>query len=141
VNRLESLLGSLRRCCETFPDVLTQLECSGGLQTFRRLAVPWGAISCSPASRRRIRRSRSTSPGLSCRATAYGSSANSFITDLPLNRDTLAELAARGRARGKIENETFNVLKNNGYHIEHSFGHGKQHHGGDHQLSDLLKLG
>ena len=52
---------------------------------------------------------------------------NSFITDLPVNRDTVAELAACGRARWKIENETFNVLKNNGYHIEHSFGHGKQH--------------
>ena len=25
----------------------------------------------------------------------------------------------------KIENETFNVLKNKGYHPEHSFGHGK----------------
>ena len=42
---------------------------------------------------------------------------NSFITDLPVNRDTVAELAACGRARWKIENETFNVLKNNGYHI------------------------
>jgi hypothetical protein len=26
----------------------------------------------------------------------------------------------------KIENETFNVLKNNGYHLEHNFGHGSQ---------------
>ena len=31
-----------------------------------------------------------------------------------------------GRARWKIENETFNVLKTNGYNLEHSFGHGKQ---------------
>jgi len=30
-----------------------------------------------------------------------------------------------GRARWKIENESFNVLKNNGYHLEHNFGHGK----------------
>ena len=51
---------------------------------------------------------------------------NSFITDLPVNRDTVTELAACGRARWKIENETFNVLKNNGYNLEHSFGHGKQ---------------
>jgi hypothetical protein len=51
---------------------------------------------------------------------------NSFITDLPVNRDTIAEFAACGRARWKIENETFNVLKNNGYNLEHSFGHGKQ---------------
>jgi hypothetical protein len=52
---------------------------------------------------------------------------NSFITDLPVTRDTVVELAAAGRARWKIENETFNVLKNNGYNLEHSFGHGKQH--------------
>lgn len=29
-----------------------------------------------------------------------------------------------GRARWKIENETFNTLKNQGYHFEHNFGHG-----------------
>jgi hypothetical protein len=40
--------------------------------------------------------------------------------------DTIAELAACGRARWKIENETFNVLKTNGYNLEHNFGHGKQ---------------
>jgi hypothetical protein len=50
---------------------------------------------------------------------------NSFVTDLPVNRQTAAELVACGRARWKIENETFNVLKNNGYHLEHNFGHGK----------------
>ncbi len=51
---------------------------------------------------------------------------NSFVTDLPITRDTIAELAACGRARWKIENETFNVLKTNGYNLEHNFGHGKQ---------------
>jgi hypothetical protein len=51
---------------------------------------------------------------------------NSFITDLPVGPDTVAELAACGRARWKIENETFNVLKTKGYNIEHNFGHGKQ---------------
>ena len=38
---------------------------------------------------------------------------------------TRCHLAACGRARWKIENESFNVLKNNGYHLEHNFGHGK----------------
>src|SRR3954447_11196201 len=52
---------------------------------------------------------------------------NSFITDLPVTRATVAELAACGRARWKIENESFNVLKNRGYHLEHNFGHGKEH--------------
>lgn len=49
---------------------------------------------------------------------------NSFVTDLPVDAATVAELAACGRARWKIENETFNVLKTKGYHLEHNFGHG-----------------
>jgi hypothetical protein len=40
--------------------------------------------------------------------------------------ENVAELAACGRARWKIENETFNVLKSNGYNLEHNFGHGKE---------------
>ena len=51
---------------------------------------------------------------------------NSFITDLPVTAESVDELAACGRARWKIENETFNVLKTNGYNLEHSFGHGKE---------------
>ena len=39
----------------------------------------------------------------------------------------VAEFTAGGRARWKIENETFNVLKTKGYNLEHNFGHGKQH--------------
>jgi len=31
-----------------------------------------------------------------------------------------------GRARWKIENETFNTLKNQGYHLEHNFGLGNR---------------
>jgi hypothetical protein len=56
------------------------------------------------------------------RRTCY----NSFVTDLAVTVDTVAELAACGRARWKVENETFNVLKNSGYHLEHNYGHGKQ---------------
>lgn len=51
---------------------------------------------------------------------------NSFVTDLTVSEETIAELAACGRARWKIENETFNVLKNGGYNLEHNFGHGKK---------------
>jgi hypothetical protein len=50
----------------------------------------------------------------------------SFITDIIPNRENIVELIASARARWKIENETFNVLKNNGYHLEHNFGHGQQ---------------
>jgi len=52
---------------------------------------------------------------------------NSFVTDLPVDAGSVAELAACGRARWKIENESFNVLKTRGYHLEHNFGHGKEH--------------
>jgi hypothetical protein len=31
-----------------------------------------------------------------------------------------------GRARWKIENETFNTLKTQGYELEHHYGHGQQ---------------
>ncbi len=51
---------------------------------------------------------------------------NAFVTDLPVDRDNVAELAACGRARWKIENEGFNVLKQGGYNLEHNFGHGQQ---------------
>jgi len=50
---------------------------------------------------------------------------NRFITDLAVGPDTVVALAPCGRARWKLENESFNVLKNNGYHLEHNFGHGK----------------
>ena len=50
---------------------------------------------------------------------------NSLVTDLPVTPGNVAELAACGRARWKIENETFNVLKCGGYNLEHNFGHGK----------------
>lgn len=49
-----------------------------------------------------------------------------FVTSLKVSRDNVADIAACARARWKIENESFNVLKNNGYHLEHNFGHGKQ---------------
>jgi Transposase DDE domain len=51
---------------------------------------------------------------------------NSFVTDLAVTSANAAELAACGRARWKIENETFNVLKTSGYNLEHNFGHGKE---------------
>ena len=50
-----------------------------------------------------------------------------WVTSLNAGRENVADIAACARARWKIENETFNVLKNNGYHLEHNFGHGKQH--------------
>jgi len=52
---------------------------------------------------------------------------NSFITDLAVDRNNAAERAAGGRARWKIENGSFNVMKTQGYNLEHSFGHARSH--------------
>lgn len=47
-----------------------------------------------------------------------------WITDLGIFDSNCEELALAGRTRWKIENETFNTLKNQGYKFEHNFGHG-----------------
>lgn len=52
---------------------------------------------------------------------------NSWVTDQKVSQQTIVELVKAGRARWKIENETFNTLKNQGYHLEHNFGHGRQY--------------
>ena len=51
----------------------------------------------------------------------------SWVTDLRVHQRTVYHLMRGGRARWKIENETFNTLKNQGYHFEHNYGHGEQH--------------
>jgi hypothetical protein len=51
----------------------------------------------------------------------------SWITDLRVTKRNVLHLMRGGRARWKIENETFNTLKNQGYHFEHNYGHGEQH--------------
>lgn len=50
----------------------------------------------------------------------------SWITDFVLTPDNVYAIMRGGRARWKIENETFNTLKNQGYHLEHNYGHGEQ---------------
>ncbi len=42
-----------------------------------------------------------------------------WVTDIPIDESNLMELMRAGRARWKIENETFNTLKNQGYGLEH----------------------
>jgi hypothetical protein len=50
----------------------------------------------------------------------------SWVTDLRVSPRNVYHLMRGGRARWKIENETFNTLKNQGYHFEHNYGHGTQ---------------
>ena len=57
-----------------------------------------------------------------------------WVTDQKTTAQTVQQLARGGRCRWRIENETFNTLKNQGYHFEHNYGHGQQH------LSTVLML-
>jgi len=49
-----------------------------------------------------------------------------WISDLYITHRNAWLLVRGGRARWHIENETFNTLKNQGYHYEHNYGHGQQ---------------
>lgn len=48
-----------------------------------------------------------------------------WVTDFTVTKENVYQLMRGGRAYWKIENETFNTLKNQGYHFEHNYGHGK----------------
>lgn len=50
-----------------------------------------------------------------------------WVTSLKITKANVYEVMRGGRARWKIENETFNTLKNQGYHLDHNFGLGKKH--------------
>jgi hypothetical protein len=50
-----------------------------------------------------------------------------WITDLTITEENVFQFMRGARARWKIENETFNTLKNQGYHFDHNYGLGKKH--------------
>jgi Transposase DDE domain len=52
---------------------------------------------------------------------------NTWITNIERHRDNAFDLTQAGRARWKVENETFNTLKTQGYNLEHNYGHGNPH--------------
>jgi hypothetical protein len=51
----------------------------------------------------------------------------SWVTDLRVKKGTVYQLMRGGRARWRIEHATCNTLKNQGYHVEHNYGHGYHH--------------
>jgi hypothetical protein len=51
----------------------------------------------------------------------------SWVTHVELSQEIVFEVMLGGRARWKVENETHNTLKNQGYHYDHNYGHGKKH--------------
>jgi len=50
----------------------------------------------------------------------------SWVTHLTVTEHVVSKFVRGGRTRWKIENETFNTLKNQGYHLDHNFGHGNK---------------
>jgi hypothetical protein len=51
---------------------------------------------------------------------------SSWITDIHLTEANIIDVVKGARCRWRVENETFNTLKNQGYNFEHNFGHGKE---------------
>ena len=49
-----------------------------------------------------------------------------WVCDLSISRPLLYRYSTAGRSRWRVENETFNTLKNQGYQYEHNFGHGQE---------------
>lgn len=49
-----------------------------------------------------------------------------WVTSHSITSENAYQIMRGGRARWKVENETFNTLKNQGYQFEHNFGHGKK---------------
>lgn len=52
---------------------------------------------------------------------------NSWVTNFEVTSHNIVDLVKAGRCRWKVENECFNTLKNQGYSLEHNYGHGQQH--------------
>jgi hypothetical protein len=52
---------------------------------------------------------------------------NSWITDFGLTKENAFTIMRGGRGRWKIENETFNTLKNQGYNFGHNYGLGEKY--------------
>ena len=49
---------------------------------------------------------------------------HSWVTDIEINKTNVIGMTKAGRCRWKIENECFNTLKNQGYHLAHNYGKG-----------------
>lgn len=47
-----------------------------------------------------------------------------WVTDLEVTAQNVNRIVKGARTRFKIENETFNTIKNQGYDFEHNYGHG-----------------
>ena len=50
----------------------------------------------------------------------------SWITNMDNTVENIFDILRAARTRWKVENETYNTLKNQGYNYERNYGHGKQ---------------
>ncbi len=66
---------------------------------------------------------------LECRETRPGKREQCFTwaADIEIDGTNAEALMRAGRARWRIENETFNTPENQGYGFEHNYGHGDNH--------------
>lgn len=63
-----------------------------------------------------------------CQETAVDGTATTYawLTSLHVTRNNVIEISEKGgRARSKIENQGFNIQKNNGYNMEHAYSEGQ----------------
>jgi hypothetical protein len=51
---------------------------------------------------------------------------HTWVSNILLTKDNVFKVMEGGRTRWKVENETLNTLKTQGYHFEHNFGHGEK---------------
>lgn len=51
---------------------------------------------------------------------------SSWVTDIELTKENVYKIMRAGRCRWNIENCVFNTLKNQGYNLEHNYGHGME---------------
>ena len=58
--------------------------------------------------------------------TSKGTKKFTWVSDIELTKNNVYQIMRGARARWRIENETFNTLKNQGYNFEHNFGHGNK---------------
>lgn len=63
---------------------------------------------------------------LDCESTSPKGKLHHFtwVTNIKITEDNAYKLMLAARSRWRIENETFNTLKNQGYNFEHNYGHG-----------------
>jgi hypothetical protein len=108
---------------------LAPLQCgtSLGIRNTRGMYRVGRAISIPPPNEpRTINRWLSHTCGDRAASEVSSYTHFSWISDFLLIPEIVWDIMRGGRARWKIENETFNTLKNQGYHLEHNFGHGEQ---------------